>query len=224
MTAAEFHFVLGIQVITVRKRSLRRLCFYTWLSFCSQGGSPGPYPGVGWGVLPEGGSPSPYPGGGWGVWLEGGLQAHIQGEVGGSGWRGGLQAHTQGVVRGSGWRGVSRPIPRGCIPACTEADPPSRRLLPRTVRILLECILVVKKVLIQSFVLGLCLSCRGYLEAILFLFLMYGHILLQYVADNNITYFLKCNVTSASTITCVNIQSVTQYLVNQSVIIPLQNR
>ena len=47
---------------------------------------------------------------------------------------GGLQAHTQGV---------SRPTPRGCIPACTEADPPpSRRLLLRSVRILLECILV----------------------------------------------------------------------------------
>ena len=37
--------------------------------------------------------------------------------------------------------GVSRP--RGCIPACTEADPPlSRGLLLRAVRIILECILV----------------------------------------------------------------------------------
>ena len=50
--------------------------------------------------------------------------------------QGGLQAHT---------REVSRPTPEGVyIPACTEADPsPSRRLLLRAVRILLECILVV---------------------------------------------------------------------------------
>ena len=33
-------------LITVHKRSLRRLCFYTCLSFCPQGvGSPGPHPG-----------------------------------------------------------------------------------------------------------------------------------------------------------------------------------
>ena len=39
--------------------------------------------------------------------------------------------------------GVSRPRPGSvCIPACTEADPPSRRLLLLMVRILLECILV----------------------------------------------------------------------------------
>ena len=56
---------------------------------------------------------------------KGGLQAHT---------RGGLQAHTQGVSPG--------PHLGGCIPACTEADPPSRRLLLRAVRILLECILV----------------------------------------------------------------------------------
>ena len=31
----------------------------------------------------------------------------------------------------------------GCIPACTETDTPSRRLLLRAVRILLECILVL---------------------------------------------------------------------------------
>ena len=48
--------------------------------------------------------------------------------------------------------GVSRPTPggegspgphrAGCITACTEADPPRGRLLPRAVRILLESILV----------------------------------------------------------------------------------
>ena len=81
-----------------------------------------------------------------------GLQAHTQGGVEGSGW-GGLQAHTQGGwLRGLAW-GVSRPTPRkdvegsgrgvqahtqgvspgphpgvqgprGCIPACSEADTP----------------------------------------------------------------------------------------------------
>ena len=60
--------------------------------------------------LSTGGSAGPHPGG----------------EVEGSGWGGspgphpgGSQAHT---------RGVSRPRPggRGCIPACTEADPPKQ--------------------------------------------------------------------------------------------------
>ena len=36
----------------------------------------------------------------------------------------GLQARTQGEVDGSGLGGVSRPTPRGCVPAFTEADPP----------------------------------------------------------------------------------------------------
>ena len=49
--------------------------------------------------------------------------------------------HPRGKLRGLAW-GVSRPTP-GRIPACTEVDiPPSRRLLLRAVRILLECILV----------------------------------------------------------------------------------
>ena len=44
------HFRPGEQtgtffIITARKRSLRRLCFYTCLSFCSQGGCLGPGPG-----------------------------------------------------------------------------------------------------------------------------------------------------------------------------------
>ena len=81
------------------------------------GRSPGPHPG--------GLSPGPHPGGSPGPHL-GGLQAHTQG--------GCLQAHTQGV---------SRSTPTGGIPACTEADTPSRRLLLRAVRILLECILVL---------------------------------------------------------------------------------
>ena len=39
-------------------------------------------------------------------------------------------------------QGVSKPRPGGCIPACTEADPPIRQVLLQAVRILLECILV----------------------------------------------------------------------------------
>ena len=55
------------------------------------------------------------------VWLGGGGYPgpHLGGVV---------QAHTQG----------------GCILACTEADPPIRRLLLWAVRILLECILVLR--------------------------------------------------------------------------------
>ena len=56
----------------------------------------------------------------------------------------------KGEVEGSGLGGVSRPTPRGevegsglgGIPACIEADTPSRRLLLWVVHILLECILV----------------------------------------------------------------------------------
>ena len=85
---------LFVWFITVRKQSLRRLCFYTCLSFCPQGG------GVG--------SLGPYPGGG---------------EVGGSGWGGGLQAHTRAErVEGSGqggrqaqaW-GVQDQVWEGCV-------------------------------------------------------------------------------------------------------------
>ena len=82
----------------------------------------------------------PGPGGGWGVWP------------------GGVQAQAWGVCPGGcpgphpGWR-VFRPRPGwGCFPACTEADTPapSRRLLLRTIRIPLECILVLNMFYILS--------------------------------------------------------------------------
>ena len=38
--------VCNIGLITVRKGSLRRLCFYTCLSFCSQGGSASVHAGI----------------------------------------------------------------------------------------------------------------------------------------------------------------------------------
>ena len=57
---------LFVWFITVRKQSLRRLCFYTCLSFCPQAGGGGgvwvsrPIPrGGGWGLW-LGGSPGPY--------------------------------------------------------------------------------------------------------------------------------------------------------------------
>ena len=121
---ASLRSILEVSFITVRKRSLRRLCFYTCLSFCLQG--------VGLQAHTQGR--------GCGVWLEG-LQDYTQ-RVGCGTWlgEGGLQAHTRGRLGvwlvGEG--GVSRPIPRvegsgrgegglqaqagGCIPACTEAD------------------------------------------------------------------------------------------------------
>ena len=91
-------------------------------------------------------APGPYPGGGglggsgWG-W---GVSSPIpRGEVERSG-VGGLQAQAQGGSTDPG-------LPGGlCIPACTEADTPTRRLLLRTVRILLECILVALNVIATS--------------------------------------------------------------------------
>ena len=108
-------------IITARKRSLRRLCFYTCLSFCSQGRGWYTsmhyrwYPsmpcsrsrGGGWYPSMPCRFPGPHPRGKLrGVWM-GGLQAHTQGWSSGRSGQGGLQAHT--------W---------GSIPACTEAEPP----------------------------------------------------------------------------------------------------
>ena len=119
-----------IQIITSRKGSLRRLCFYTCLSVHRGGGIP---------ACLAGGIPACLAG------LQGGLQAHTQGKVEGSGQGvsrptpggspgphpGGFQAHTQGGLQAN-TQGVSRPTPRRvspgphpggvCIPACTEAD------------------------------------------------------------------------------------------------------
>ena len=102
----------------------------------------------------------------WGVGIPAciaGLQAHTQGgKLRGLTWGGSPGPHPGGKLRGLAWRGVSRhtpgglqahtrggrsPGPHGGIPACTEVDtrpPPIRRLLPRAVRILLECNLVYR--------------------------------------------------------------------------------
>ena len=84
--------------VTARKRSLRRLCFYTCLSVHG-GGVSRPIPrgkveGSGWG-----GSPGPH-----------------GGEVEGSGWEGGFSRPTPGGVSRPTPRGVSRPTPRGECP------------------------------------------------------------------------------------------------------------
>ena len=99
-------------VFTARKRSLRRLCFYTCLSVHTGGWypsmhcrSPGPHPGgklrgLAWG---GGGSPGPHLGGKLRGLAWGGLQAHTCR---------GLQAHIWGVSRSTPG-GISRPTPRG---------------------------------------------------------------------------------------------------------------
>ena len=81
-------------IFTARKRNLRRLCFYTCLSFFSQGG----------------GLQANTQRGGWGVWVGWGRSPGPH-----WGW-GCVQAHTRGM------EGI--PSPGGCIPACTEADTP----------------------------------------------------------------------------------------------------
>ena len=77
-------FGIGAVIITVRKRSVRRLCFYTCLSFCPQGGLQAHIKGRLRGLA--GGVSRPIP----------------RGEVERSGWGGGIQAHTQGEVEGFG--------------------------------------------------------------------------------------------------------------------------
>ena len=98
------------------------------VSVCPQGvgvSRPWPRPKVEVEGSDLGGCLGPHPGGGWGVW-PGGSRPTPRGRLG-------------GLAGGC----VSRPTPRGvCIPVCTEADPPSRRLLLWAVPILLECILV----------------------------------------------------------------------------------
>ena len=100
---------------TARKRSLRRLCFYTCLSFCSQGGGgvsrstpKGKVGGSGWGVS----WPTP------------------RGEVGGMPWEclgphpGGMGGLARGYP-GPHLGGGSRPRPMGGgVPACTQPDTP----------------------------------------------------------------------------------------------------
>ena len=105
-------------IVTVRKRSLRRLCFYTCLSFCSQQEVS-----------------RPRPGGGDGGGLLGGVSRP----------RGCLP---KGVPRP---RGCPGPGLGGVSQHALRQTPPSRRLLLRTVRILLECILVEETTFIFFF-------------------------------------------------------------------------
>ena len=99
--------------ITARKRSLRRLCFYTCLSvilFTGGEGSPGPH-----------------------------AERLLRGLAGGRVSRSTPRGHVEGSGRGSpGPGGVSQHALRQ-----TPPPPGSRRLLLRAVRIILECILVL---------------------------------------------------------------------------------
>ena len=94
-----------IGLVTVRKRSLRRLCFYTCLSVLRGGVR----------------SPGPYPGGGWEVWL-GASRPIPWGRLGGLA-GGGV---SRPIPRGYGPGIMDYYNPMGIIPACTEAkSPPS---------------------------------------------------------------------------------------------------
>ena len=116
---------VGIYIFTACKRSLRRLCFCTCLSFYPRGGcldlDPGGGWGSGWGVS------RPHNQGRLGVWLRvGSAQAHIRGSFPGP--HPGSPGPYWGVER------VSRPGQAGgsvqalgevgCFPTCSEADPP----------------------------------------------------------------------------------------------------
>ena len=118
--------------ITARKRSLQRLCFYTCLSvilFTGGGGSPGPQPMEGGGLL--GGSPGPHPGGDWGSGWGGVSRPTPRGRLGvwpkGSPHLGGVQAQAGGMDPSMHW---------GRHPS------PCRWLPLQALRMILECILV----------------------------------------------------------------------------------
>ena len=122
--------------ITASKQSLRRLCFYTCLSFCPRGEGGG----VGGGGIP--------------ACIVGGIRGCL---AAGGGWYPSMPcrfpgSHPGGKLRGlaggvsrptPGGGGVSTPTPRGVYPSMHWGSPPGRLLL-RVVRILLEWILVNK--------------------------------------------------------------------------------
>ena len=96
---------------------------YVFTRVClSTGGSAGPHPGGRLRGL-AGGSPGPQPGGRLRSLAGGSPGPHPGWEIEESGWRD-PDPHLWGVP--GPHQGVSRPRPggRGCIPACTEADPP----------------------------------------------------------------------------------------------------
>ena len=128
------------QIVTARKQSLRRLCFYTCLSFCPRRGLPQcmlGYHTPGAFLLPPGNEV-----------CEGYVFTHVCHSVHGGQYPSmhcrwypsmpcsrspgggipaclaGFQAHTQGEVERSGRGGSPGPHPDVvCIPACIEADP-----------------------------------------------------------------------------------------------------
>ena len=111
---------------------LRRLCFYRCLSVHGGGGIP---------ACLAGGIPACLAAG-----LGGAIPACLATGLWGGVWSGGL-------LPGGAWSGGGLLLGEGGtgIPACTETDPRERRLLLRTVRVPLECILFSS----VSFSLGL---------------------------------------------------------------------
>ena len=144
-------------IITARKRSLRRLCFYTCLSFCPQGGlHSGGH--AWWGVCVAGGMH-----GGGGVCMVGGMcgRGHVSWGAcmaGGCAWWGACVARGvwQGGMHGRGhaWqggmcgRGQARwgCVAGGCMAggACVPRQILWDTVNEQVVRILLECILFRK--------------------------------------------------------------------------------
>ena len=120
-----------ISLITARKRSLRRLCFYTCLSFCPQGGGWYPCMHCMWYQS------MPCRSLGWGQQYQSmpcrSLGPHPREKLRGLACGGSPGPHSGGSPGPHQGEGIA---------ACTEADPPSTWLLLRVVRILLECILV----------------------------------------------------------------------------------
>ena len=92
-------------VVTARKRNLRRLCFYTCLSFCSQGRCGIP-------ACIAGGIPACLAAGGWYP----SIPCRFPGP------------HPGGKLRGLAWGGVSRPTPEGGVSRPTWGRSPGPHL------------------------------------------------------------------------------------------------
>ena len=144
-------------VITARKRSLRRLGFTRvchsvykggggGIPACLAGGVPvclAAVPqGEGWYPSMPGRFPGPHPGGKLRGLARGVSRRTPKGEVEGSDLGGGSPGPHPGGSPSPHLGGLQAHTRGGCIPACTEADPPRQRLLLPAVRIVVECILV----------------------------------------------------------------------------------
>ena len=106
------HYII---IFTARKRSLRRLCFYTCLSVILFTVGRGWYPSMHcrWYPSMPCRSSGPHPRGILGVWPGGDFQAHTRGGRSWGVWPGGSPCPHPGEVSRPTPRRVSRPTPRG---------------------------------------------------------------------------------------------------------------